>query len=361
MRTIDFNTNEDIYIISDIHGGIKEFKKLLGYVKANSKLIILGDIIEKGEYSLDTLEYIMELDKLDNVYVLKGNNEAAVVNVFNDDFLHFFINRMNNKKSLIYQMLDRQNLVGNPKELQENLRLIYQKHINWMNNLEVMLETDDFIFVHAGIDNIPDYHNSHIKSFTNLTNFYFQGHQANKTVICGHYPAAIFRLDRMDDSILIDHNKKIICLDGGFGTKTYGQMNMLKISKTKKGYNYHTYEVDDFETIEIVKAQKAMGNLRGICYPNYQLEFIEEELYFTKAINSDGEKVFVKNEFVVFQNDHYYASDDIPNNLLKVVVGDIVKLLSNKTKGYALVKKDGVSGWVAYECLPKIKEEVESV
>jgi protein phosphatase len=361
MRKIDFNLNEDIYIISDIHGGYEQLKKLLGLVSANSKLIILGDIIEKGEYSLDTLEYIMEMDRLDNVYVLKGNNEAAVVNVFNDDHLHFFINRMDNKTSLIYQMLERQNLVGNPKELQEQLRLIYQKHINWMNDLESIIETDDFIFVHAGIDNIPDYQNSHPKSLTNLKNFYFQGHLANKMVVCGHYPVAIFRFDRMDDSILIDHDKKIICLDGGYGTKTYGQLNMLKITKTDLEYNYHTYDVDSFETVKIVKAQKGMGNLRGICYPSYQIEFIEEGLYFTKAINSDGEKVFIKNEYLIFQNDHYYASDDIPNNLLEVVVGDVVKVLSNKTKGYALVKKDGVSGWVTYDCLPKNIEEVESV
>ena len=52
--------------ISDIHGDLTTFKKLLNKCEYNEEedyLIILGDFLEKGTEILDTVHYVMELSK----------------------------------------------------------------------------------------------------------------------------------------------------------------------------------------------------------------------------------------------------------------------------------------------------------
>ena len=351
MKKIAFET-DSIYVISDIHGGLNLLQDLLGKIKAGSILIILGDLIEKGKYSLNTLEYVINLSKLKNVYVVKGNNDEALLRVFSPDHLDYFVNRMNNKTSIVYEMIKLHGLKGSTQYMQHELAKKYSSQLNWLANLEDLIETDDFIFVHAGIDNIPDYHNSSKNSLTRLSNFYLKGHQSGKMVVCGHYPTANYHLYDFNDNIIIDEKKQIICLDGGYGAKTFGQLNMLEIIKDGANYQYKTYSSDDFPETQIVKSQTASGSFRGVCYPDYYIDIIREGKYFTEAKLANDEVVYVKNEFIEYINNKYCVTDDIPSNLLGVDVGDTVKVISVNTLGYALVKKAGVSGWVTYECLP---------
>ena len=52
------------YAISDIHGNIIEFNKVLQYInlRADNKLILLGDFIH-GPSSYEVLDKIIELEK----------------------------------------------------------------------------------------------------------------------------------------------------------------------------------------------------------------------------------------------------------------------------------------------------------
>lgn len=67
------------YVISDIHGNLDVFKKLLNTINFSfekDELILLGDYVDWGKDSLKTLLYVMELDeKYENVHVLIGNHD----------------------------------------------------------------------------------------------------------------------------------------------------------------------------------------------------------------------------------------------------------------------------------------------
>ena len=74
-ESLDIPQGRRILAVSDIHGHVHFLKKVLeraGFCEAD-ELIIDGDIIEKGPYSLETLRYVMELGKLPNVHVISGN------------------------------------------------------------------------------------------------------------------------------------------------------------------------------------------------------------------------------------------------------------------------------------------------
>ena len=71
IKYLDFNLNRRILFASDIHGNYKLFDALLKKVNFNNLdyLFIIGDMIEKSDYNLDTLDYFMALDKKENVFI----------------------------------------------------------------------------------------------------------------------------------------------------------------------------------------------------------------------------------------------------------------------------------------------------
>ena len=64
-----------ILAVSDIHGNLPYLKGLLDKVRfcGSDVLIIVGDLLEKGRYSLDTLRYVMELSRTHEVHAVCGN------------------------------------------------------------------------------------------------------------------------------------------------------------------------------------------------------------------------------------------------------------------------------------------------
>ena len=47
------------------------------YIPGQDTLFLLGDLIEKGSASLETLRWVMTLARNERVIVLKGNNDEA--------------------------------------------------------------------------------------------------------------------------------------------------------------------------------------------------------------------------------------------------------------------------------------------
>jgi len=71
-----------VYAISDIHGEYERFKELLDKCnfKSEDTLYILGDVIDRGAASLETLRYIMNKP---NMRMIKGNHESILQEVLN--------------------------------------------------------------------------------------------------------------------------------------------------------------------------------------------------------------------------------------------------------------------------------------
>lgn len=72
------------YVISDIHGCYDEFMELLDQMRFDPEqdfLYVLGDVIDRGERSMDCLRYIMDTK---NVHFLLGNHEKMMLDYFDD-------------------------------------------------------------------------------------------------------------------------------------------------------------------------------------------------------------------------------------------------------------------------------------
>ena len=72
---------ERVCIIGDVHGCLDELKDLLDRVfKANDKekttVIFVGDLVNKGPFSAETVEYVRTME---NTYCVRGNHDDYVV------------------------------------------------------------------------------------------------------------------------------------------------------------------------------------------------------------------------------------------------------------------------------------------
>jgi serine/threonine protein phosphatase 1 len=71
-------------VISDIHGCVQTFARLLSKVNLNKEdqLFLLGDLIDRGPYSYNIIVKIWELlDQGYQIYILRGNHEQLFIDL----------------------------------------------------------------------------------------------------------------------------------------------------------------------------------------------------------------------------------------------------------------------------------------
>lgn len=78
----------ETYIIGDIHGYVNILRGLVKQLplKTEDEIILLGDCIDRGPESRQTIEFILELQGKYKLTALKGNHEAAMIQSIKDPF-----------------------------------------------------------------------------------------------------------------------------------------------------------------------------------------------------------------------------------------------------------------------------------
>ncbi|WP_240377226.1 metallophosphoesterase [Bacillus piscicola] len=129
--------------ISDIHGYAEPFKKLIQKSDINleeDKLLIGGDLIDRGPDSGEVVKYARWLDKtFPNVRVQRGNHERMLEQYLEGELEEksFFINGG-------AATLDSFEQTFKSKRERET-------HIRWLTSLSVSAHSDEeFMYVHAG-------------------------------------------------------------------------------------------------------------------------------------------------------------------------------------------------------------------
>lgn len=156
-----------IYAMSDIHGHLDIFKTTLKNVDLNdkdNKLVLIGDYIDRGNKSCETLYFIKELsEKFPNqIIVLLGNHEDMLLDdldamfpmgefseikkyVTDDEYKSILLKCKNESDELVKNMIIY-------KYLTNLIKVKHRSLITWLKSLPYYYETENQIFVHAGID-----------------------------------------------------------------------------------------------------------------------------------------------------------------------------------------------------------------
>ncbi len=91
--TIEYNPNQRLFVIGDIHGCSNTFKALLEKINLNKEdyLVLLGDYVNKGPDSYGVLDTILDLVYADYlVYPLCGNHESMTLRSVHEKSPLFF-------------------------------------------------------------------------------------------------------------------------------------------------------------------------------------------------------------------------------------------------------------------------------
>lgn len=353
-----------IIVISDIHSHLDRFKQLLQKVNYQNSdyLIVLGDFVEKGDQALETVSFLQYLQSKSNrVYVILGNCEYALEELvcnpkYDKEMLHY-LNKIG-KSGMIRQALNQLNIdVGVEKSefIQNKVKNFLEPYFNYFRTLPTTLELNNFIFVHAGIENRMDWHNSSTSSLIEMKTFYQNGHCLDKYVVVGHLPTSNQHHNSINNGIIIDHQKKVISIDGGTGVKAISQLNALIIEENADKYSLSTEYVQPLPLYQaIVDVKNDKQEVNKVAWPNFEVEILEYGKYFSVCRQCNTNKIFkIKNEFLYKKKHNWYCLDDYVDNMLSMCSGDIVKLIGIYGP-YAYVIKDNEVGWVKYSYLKKI-------
>ena len=352
--------------ISDIHGHLDLLKRLLEKVNYcnDDYLIIVGDFVEKGNQTIETVEYLMELQKQNNkVFVLLGNCEYALEEmVSNPKLARQVINYLNRigKGGMIRQAIKKLSLdikIDEPEMIQGKVKKFLQPYFDYFAALPTTLQLNDFIFVHAGIEKRQDWQNSKLSSLIELQTFYHDGHCLNNYVIVGHLPTSNQYSNSINNSIIIDDNKKIISLDGGIGVKSISQLNALIINGNNDKYDFVKEYVQPLPLYEVlVDINIFFKEPVKISWPYFEVEVLKENSNFSKCRQLVTNNILnIKNEFLYRRNNKVYCLDDYVDYQMSLNKGDIVKMIGIYGI-YAYIIKNNEVGWIKYRYLRKYNE-----
>lgn len=206
------------FIVSDIHGHIKQFNNLLkNWNPDKEKLIVLGDLIDRGPNSKEVIERCMELEKRYGSIILKGNHEDMFCSWFyaNDDIstLYYSDFVLTTLRSFGYNVIrekDANLIKGNFKEHYLNM-------VDYLNKLPLYYDTKNALFVHAGIDleasELSDMDNDFFLWARN--EFIFNAKKPKKRIYFGHTPTYRLHNDINKNGIWISECGFKIGIDGG--------------------------------------------------------------------------------------------------------------------------------------------------
>ena len=230
-KYIDTKNYDRIFAVSDIHGEYSYLEQAL--IKArfskNDILIICGDIVDKGKSSTDTLNYVIKLSEEYSVHAVLGNRDYMYTLMLSErekDIDFFLSYAKENQNSLFNEMCDKcKTEVKFSPETVKKLALMYKRGIGFLASLPVILETNDFYFVHAGLkdENLQE---QDMETCLTMCDFASVDHMFSKYCIVGHTPVCNLH---KDGSFLpyIDAKRKKLFIDGGLATVKNGRLNLL--------------------------------------------------------------------------------------------------------------------------------------
>ena len=201
------------YIIADIHGCFKTFKKLVTKgikLKKSDTLYLLGDYIDRGPDSRAVIDFILELRKSKyKVHTLRGNHEQFLLDSLKDEEVNeFWVNYCGGNAALSSFKI-------------RSVSELSKEHLDFFNQTQYYLETDYFFLVHAGLNfsiaNPLEDKEAMLSTRKHIINRKFL---QNRVLIHGHTPISMIKL-------MSQKMKNRINLDGGCVFEDYEGLGNL--------------------------------------------------------------------------------------------------------------------------------------
>lgn len=176
---------ERIFAIGDIHGCISKLKSIMNMIDIdaqNDTLVFIGDYIDRGVDSKGVVDFVLDLrESINRVICLQGNHEQMFLDYLSDDkYKGFFLANGGESTIPSYGFI----------ETNDGMKVnVPESHMQFFKSLLPYYETDDYIFVHAGLrPGIPLEKQDTDDLMWVRYEFIKSSYDFGKTVVFGHTP-----------------------------------------------------------------------------------------------------------------------------------------------------------------------------
>jgi len=310
-------------------------------------LVIVGDLLEKGSQSLDTLRYVAALSETHTVYAVSGNCDWWVPLMFEVGTVEDNLWYINNKPyCLARQMCQEQGIIVSPDmdyiAMREQLTECYPAEFAFLRAMPEVLETPYYTFVHGGLPEGPR-ETWDAWECMKYDHFMTTNRRFDRWVIVGHWPVMLYHEAVVDANPVFDYEKKIISIDGGCVLKDDGQLNAL-IIPFDGSEDFSSIAYDPFPTAEVLTAQAPSASSYYIRWGDARVLVLERGAEFSRVCHlRTGYEMDVLTKYL-YGNGPECTINDSTDYVLPLQRGDIVSVVEETSRGY-LVKHAGVSGW----------------
>lgn len=176
-------SNQKFIAVGDIHGCLKSMEAILDKLKQyyDRTFIFVGDYIDRGPFSRQVVDYLIDFRQQVDCIFLRGNHEQMLLDAVNHNKYGLWMMNGGHTTAQSYDSSGESvKLPENHKEFYEQTKLYY--------------DTEDYFFVHAGVSPRKTIAES-LKDKNKMQEFLWERSHLNvfetpweKTVVFGHTP-----------------------------------------------------------------------------------------------------------------------------------------------------------------------------
>ncbi len=312
--------NKYIYLISDIHSNINLFKKIINDINItkNDHLFILGDVIEKDDHNIETLDYLMELDSRTNLHLILGNCD----NVINEFKRGADLNRLYKYSHILKHTILNEfySLIGidynkdfDVYSALDTINARYKKYFDFINSFDKgFIVNDKVLLLHADL----------FESFKKklLTKDEIDNIKLKELNVCGHLPTALLDDGKNNINLSPKFKDDFLYIDGGNNVIPFGVLNLIKLNLDTLDLEVTSY--DSYELYEVIETQEEKsGTYNALRQEFDSYEIIDDIVKF----KLDGVTYYGDKSKLILENNKIYGYDTL-NIFNKIEKGSLVKV-----------------------------------
>lgn len=149
-----------IYAIGDVHGHLELLRALEALIVEDAEsipgekwIVMLGDYVDRGPASAQVIDHLLGTPPVGFIrFCIAGNHEAEMVNFMRSPSAGSAWLTFGGHETLRSYGIAEERIVGSRRRLQQLVAShVPDEHLAFIAGLPVMIETPNFVFVHAGI------------------------------------------------------------------------------------------------------------------------------------------------------------------------------------------------------------------